>query len=423
MNSKRYSQAFALLALSSLAATQAQAGAFLMQEQSAKASGRAFAGEAAIAEDASTIFYNPAGMTELKSSQVIGGGYVIKPQAKVSDRGSTVGGTAVGGRGGDQAFDAQPLGHFYAATPASEDMWVGVAVTVPYGLANKYKPDYYGRYDAIESRIVSIDVAPSVAYKLDQRLSIGGGIDFQYMEAKLVSAIPNPGDLGNPASDGKLTIDGEGFSVGYNLGVLWKATDALNIGLSYRAAMDQDLGGGSVQTVLGTTTNRDVSTTIALPDIVGLGAAYKLDGATTLLAQANYYNWSRFDKLEFNFSDGSTATLTQKYRDTYGISVGAQHKLTASWTLRGGVEYDQTPTRDAYRSNSIPDADRLWLGLGASYALSETVSFDLSYAHMFANEAPINRTNNFSALGVTAVTTGTTETSSDVVGLSLQVAF
>lgn len=423
MRITQFSGAMALAVIASSYAQDARAGAFLMQEQSAKASGRAFAGEAAIAEDASTIFYNPAGMTELAGTQFLAGGYMVKPEAKLSNRGSTVGGGAIGGRGGDQGFDAQPLGHFYAATPATEDLWLGLAVTVPFGLANKYKSDYFGRYDSIESRIIAVDVAPSVAYKINPRLSIGGGIDFQYMEAKLVNALPNPGDLGNPASDGKLSIDGESFGVGYNVGVLFKPTDALNLGFSYRAAIDQDLSGRSNQLFAGATTLKDVSTTVALPDIVSLGAAYKLDAATTLLAQANYYNWSRFEKLEFNFSDGTTATLDQNFTDSFGFSVGAQRKLPGGWTLRAGLEYDQTPTRDSNRSTAIPDADRLWLGLGASYAISGAVTLDVSYAHMFANEAPINRVNNFTALGVTARTTGTTETSSDVLGFGLQVAF
>ncbi len=422
MRIHQVSGALALVALTTFCAIDAQAGAFLMQEQSAKASGRAFAGEAAIAEDASTIFYNPAGMTELSGTQFLAGGYMVKPEAKLSDRGSTVGGGAIGGRGGDQAFDAQPMGHFYAATPASENVWLGLAVTVPYGLANKYKSDYFGRYDSIESRIVAVDVAPSLAYKINPRLSVGGGIDFQYIDAKLVNALPNPGDLGNPASDGKLSIAGEGFSVGYNVGVLYKPTEALNLGLTYRSAIDQDISGQSTQ-IFGATTIQNVSTTVALPDIVSLAGAYKLSGATTLLAQANYYNWSRFEKLEFNFSDGTTAILDQNFTDTFGLSIGAQHKLPGGWTFRGGLQYDQTPTRDANRSTAIPDTDRFWLGLGASYAVTERVTIDVSYMHMFAKEAPINRVNSFPALGTTAVTTGMTETSSDVLGFGLQVAF
>lgn len=416
-------EVLALAALTAACANEARAGAFLMQEQSAKASGRAFAGEAAIAEDASTAFYNPAGMTELSGTQFLAGGYMVKPEAKLRDTGSTVGGGAIGGRSDDQAFDAQPLGHFYAVTPVTEDFRIGLAVTVPFGLANKYKPDYFGRYDSIQSRIVAVDVAPSAAYRLDPRWSIGGGIDFQYMDAKLVNALPNPFALGDPTADGKLSIAGESFSVGYNLGVLFKPTEALNLGLSYRAALDQDVSGTSVQTILGTTTTQSVSTTVRLPDIVSLGAAYKLNGATTLLAQANYYNWSRFDKLEFNFEDGTSATLDEKFRDTFGISIGAQHKLSARWTLRTGLEFDQTPTRDAYRSTAIPDADRLWLGMGASYALAENVTLDISYAHMFSNEEPINRVNSFPALGTTALTQGMTETSSDVLGFGLQVTF
>ncbi|HEY4134230.1 MAG TPA: outer membrane protein transport protein [Alphaproteobacteria bacterium] len=404
-------------------ASDVRAGAFLMQEQSAKGSGRAFAGEAAIAEDASTIFSNPAGMTELSGTQFQLGGYVLKPEAKLSDRGSTVNGTPVGGVGKDQGFDAQPLSYFYAATPLQDDLWFGFAVNVPFGLADKYKSDYFGRYDSIETRLVAIDAAPSLAYAISPQVSIGGGIDLQYMKGKLANALPNPFAPGDPSADGKLSVEGDSFAVGYNLGILVKPTRDLNLGLTYRAALDQDIDGTATQTIFGTTTKQGAKTTVALPDSLSLAAAYKLTADTTLLAQANYYNWSRFDALDFSFADGSSATVEQKFRDSYGVSVGAQHRLSDAWTIRSGVEFDQTPTRDAYRSTAIPDADRIWLGVGASYAVTQSMSLDVSYAHMFAKDAPINRVTSFPALGTTVATQGMTETSSDVLGIGLQVSF
>ena len=111
--------------------------------------------------------------------QVVAGGYLVKPEATLSDRGSTIMGVPVGGTSGEQGFDAQPMSHFNVATPATEDLWLGLSVTIPFGLAAKYNPDYSRRYDSIEARIITVDVAPSVAYAVTPRLSIGGGVDLQ----------------------------------------------------------------------------------------------------------------------------------------------------------------------------------------------------------------------------------------------------
>ena len=416
----------AVLALAALAASSyadsAQAGAFLMQEQSAKASGRSYAGEAAIAQDASTIFYNPAGMTELSGPQTLAGGYMIKPEANLSNRGSTVTGVAVGGRADDQGFDANPLAHFYAAAPIESGLWLGLAVTMPFGLANKYKSDYFGRYDSIESRIATVDVAPSLAYAINPKVSIGGGLDVQYIKAKLAQAIPNPGMLGNPAGDGKFTVKGDDVSVGYNLGVLYKPTDDLRIGLSYRAAISHDVSGNAVQEFSGTT-RKGVTANIDLPDIIGLGVAYRLTPQVTLLAQGNFYSWNRYDQVTFNYSDGTKSVLEEQFRSTFGGAIGAEVAVGGGWNLRTGLQYDQTPTRDAFRSTSMPDTDRVWFSVGASYAISQNVSFDFSYSHMFAKEEPINRSTTFTAIATTVLTQGSTETSSDVLGFGLQVAF
>lgn len=418
----RVCAAFVVAALASSHVEHAYAGAFLMQEQSAKASGRSYAGEAAIAQDASTIFYNPAGMTELSGAQTLAGGYMIKPEANLSNRGSTVTGVAVGGRAGDQGFDANPLTHLYTAAPIDSDLWFGLAVTMPFGLANKYKSDYFGRYDSIESSIATVDVAPSLAYAINPQVSIGGGLDVQYIKAKLAQAIPNPGMLGNPAGDGKFTVKGDDVSLGYNLGVLYKPTEDLRVGLSYRAAISHDVSGNAVQEFSGTT-RKGVTANIDLPDIVGLGAAYRLTPQVTLLAQGNFYSWNGYDQVTFNYSDGTSSVLQEQFRSTFGGAIGAEIALANGWNLRTGLQYDQTPTRDAFRSTSMPDTDRIWFSVGASYAISRNVSFDFSYSHMFAKEEPINRSTTFTAIATTALTQGMTETSSDVLGFGLQVAF
>ena len=127
--------------------------------------------------------------------------------------------------------------------------------------------------------------------------------------------------------------------------------------------------------------------------------------------------------MTLNYADGTKSVLEEQFRSTFGGAIGAEVAVSRGWNLRTGLQYDQTPTRDAFRSTSMPDTDRLWFSLGASYAIAQNVSFDFSYSHMLAKEEPINRSTTFTAIATTVLTQGTTKTSSDVLGFGLQVAF
>lgn len=412
-------------------ASEAHSAAFMLQQQGTKGSGRAFAGEAAVAEDASTIFSNPAGLTELKGPEFLVGAYVMAPNAEISNRGSTASvlagpyNTFTGSA--DQGFDPQAFGHAYIAAPVNDKAWVGLGITVPFGLAVHYDPDFFGRYDTTRASVRTIDIAPTFAYQIHPRISIGGGVDLQYAEAKLANALPNPFDPSGrptPSTDGLFTVEGSDWSLGFNAGVLFKPTENLRVGLTYRSAMSHTIEGDATTEFNGSKTVQGVSTDLNLPDTISLGAAYMLTPNLTLLGQINRYGWSRFEEIRLKLADGTQPTTVEDYRDTWGLSIGAQYRLTPALTLRGGMMYDQTPTRDVSRSTAIPDVDRLWAAVGASYSFAENIALDLSYEHLFAKDAPINRTNDFtSTLGTIVRTTGTTETSSDVIGLSLRIQF
>jgi len=411
-------------------ASQAHAAGFILQEQSVKASGRAFAGEVAMADDVSVMFYNPAGLTALDGAQATTGAYAIIPSAKLTDGGSSLAigpfpSMPVGGDTSGQGFSAQPAGYIYAAAPVSDDLWFGLAVTVPFGLKNNYETDYFGRYDSTKSKLIALDVAPTLSYRLSDKISVGGSVNFQRVDVSLMSAIPNPLAPGgpSPASDGSLTVKGDDWSMGFTAGVLFQATEDLRLGISYRSGISHRLKGPSVVEIAGMTIAQTVEADLNLPDTLSAGFAYNLTRETTLLAQVNYFGWKSFDEVRLEFADGSEAATTEDFRDTWGLSVGLQHQLDESWTLRTGVEYDKTPTRDAYRSTLIPDADRLWAALGATYNFSGGFSVDLSYVHMFANSEPINRVNAFPLVSTTVETVGRTKTSSNVLGFGLRSSF
>lgn len=413
-----------------LLAGEARSAAFMLNEQSSSASGRSYAGSAAIADDASTIFYNPAGMTELKRAEAAIGTHVIMPNAEISNRGSTASvlfGPAAPFTGtSDQGFDPQMSGHMYLAAPATEKLWLGLGVTVPFALANHYDNDFFGRYDSTRASLRAVDIAPSVAYRVHPRISVGGGIDVQYMDAKLVNALPNPFDPSGaptPATDGLFSVEGSDWSLGYNVGALFKPVDTVRVGITYRSAISHKIEGDATTEFAGSKTVQDFSTEVNLPDIVTLGVAYDVTPTVTLLGQVGYYGWSRFEEVRLKLADGTQPATTENFRDTWSVAIGAQWAVARGWILRTGMMYDQTPTRDQYRSTIIPDVDRLWASVGASYEISDSVALDFSYQHMFAKEGPINRTNSFPSLATTVQTTGTTETSADVLALTLRMQF
>ena len=176
----------AILSLALLTTTtQVQAAGFYIQEQSVKGLGSAFAGSTTSIDDASTIYFNPAGMTELEGTQINAGVHLIIPNADVTDNGSTFPpGVTVAADNGNP-YDPSPVPNLYFATPVNvggQDIWAGIGVSAPFGLGSDYGEDSFVRFDSTETELKTINVAPSVAYKINDAISIGGGIDVQYAE-------------------------------------------------------------------------------------------------------------------------------------------------------------------------------------------------------------------------------------------------
>lgn len=416
--------------VATLGVPAAQAGGFFLEERGVKASGRAFAGAAAQADDASVLSFNPAAITLLPGTQSAGGAYAIIPRAALTDAGSTadVGpftGIPVGGLAQDQGFSAQASGYLYGTQQINDDLWFGVGVSAPFGLKDTYDADYFGRYDSTKSKVMVIEIAPTLAYRVVPGVSVGASLAVQRSEATLVSAIPNPfdPDVPNAASDGVFHVKGKDWDIGYTVGLLFEPAKDTRLGVSYRGAVSHRLTGTATTDFLGTVTSQDVAADLRLPDVISVALAYDATERLTVLASVSRYNWSRFKEVRLVFADTTELASPENFRDTWGVSVGAQMAVTESWTLRGGVEFDEAPSVDGFRSTRIPDADRLWLTVGASYYVSEGVSIDFSYAHMFRKTEPINRTTPFPLLATTVITAATTKTSSNVLGIGFSAAF
>jgi long-chain fatty acid transport protein len=424
-----------------LPAADAVAGAFFLPQQSISGLGRAFAGGSAAADDVSTVFTNPAAMTELPRAEAGLGINAFIPVAKFTTGASTA--TTVGsgfatlpyaGTDGGNPFTATALPNLHVAHPFFADrLWLGLGLTVPFGLGVEYDSDWFGRYDAIKSEIRVLNIGPAVAYRVTDWLSLGAGIDVQYADAKLTNAVP---DVLMPVpsfeTDGFSELEGDDWSVGFNAGVLVKPLPDTRFGVHYRSRVSHELSGantisgftGPLAAANGRSTGK---TDLNLPDIVSVGLAHAPIPGLTLLAEVQWFNWSRYQEVRLRYDDGRPdAVLPQDYEDSLAVSVGADYALTEELTLRAGFRYDTTPTVDRFRTAGVPDADSYAIAFGASYRLDDRLVVDLSYYHARWQDIVIDLDRSFNlAAGVSGSVRvkGTGESFSNIVGLNLRCRF
>ncbi|MFD2234194.1 OmpP1/FadL family transporter [Phaeospirillum tilakii] len=418
---------FGLLAAMS-ASGQAEAAGFALREQSAEALGNAYAGSTAKAYDISTIYYNPAGMARLEGSQTGGSVTWIMPTAEfdgVSTRGN--GARNGGGTGGDAIMDAA-VGATYALWDINPDWKLGVAVTAPFGLRSHYKSDWVGRYNALTSNITNINVSPSLSYRINEHLSIGGGPQIDYTSVTLSQAIDFRA-VG--ANDGKMTVQGDSIGFGGDLGLLWEFDPTARVGLNYRSQVHHTIQGKArfegIPTVGGLSTNPafaygTAEATLTTPDTVSLGYYQDITPRWAVMSDLQWTQWSTFRTLRIEYANGRNPSVVEEHwRDTWFFSVGATYSTEDWGKFHFGTAYDQSAVKDAHRTARIPDSNRYWLSFGYSYDFSPGNQLNFGYAHLFADKANINDVSKTSL--ATNTLTGQYDSSVDIVSLGFNMKF
>jgi len=391
---------FSLATALAAVAGQAQGSGFAIVEQSVTGLGNAFAGGAASAEDASTIFYNPAGLTRLQGTQYLAGIQVVMPSTKFSG-GAIQANPApppasfplTGGSGGD-AGQTGVVPNFYYSRALNGGWTFGLGVNAPYGLATAYDPNWVGRYLAIKSDLKTVNINPSLAYKVTDKLSLGFGVSAQYATAELSNALPVPVD------NNIMTIKGNDWAWGYNLGLLYQLDNQTRLGIAYRSKIDHTLKGTvSFTTIIpGVTPNTSANAGLTTPETASLSLFHKVDPRWDIMADATWTRWSRFDRIDVipgqPVLGKNTLTLPGGWDNSWRYSVGANYHYNDHWTIRGGIAYDQTPIPSAtVRTPRIPGNDRKWISFGASYRSGPNLNLDIGYAHLFVSSTPINYTD------------------------------
>lgn len=396
----------------SLTTPAAHAASFYLQEQSVSGMGEAFAGAAADTQNASTVYYNPAGMVELADPEIYAGATLLLPSADYDDRGSTITGAGYGGTvalsGTDSGnpFDPAVVPQLFGVLPVNDRIAVGLGITAPFGLADQYDETWIARYNSTDSELRTVSIQPSVAYKVNEWMSIGGGVNIQYVYANLKNSIPSP--LAASPAEGNQRLSGHDWDYGFNLGLQFKPTDMTKVGLTYKTGISHDIDGtinvkyppvaGLADATVPGTAELD------LPNIASLGVSQQLNDKWTVLGSVNWYEWSNFNDIPVASSLGFTQKF-QNYENTWGFAIGARYRMNERWLFRGGFQYDQTPTVTPDRSTRIPDGDRMWFMGGVTYSLTPKVDLDFSAGYVDVSEENIDTTDVFPSAATTTVNT------------------
>lgn len=426
-----------LAALVSLAFSGlASASGFQLLEQNASGLGNAYAGSAAVAENASTIFYNPAGMTQLKGLAVSGGLAAIHTSYKFSDQGSTVGALGTAGNGNDGGgWGFVP--NAYLSWQATQDLYLGLGIGAPFGLKTEYDNPWKGGAQSLMFDIKTVNINPSVAWRANEFLSIGAGVNYQKLSAEYRRQA-GVASAALAATTATLNLDDSAW--GWNVGALLTLSPASKLGLSYRSAIKYDLTGnfkfdGAAAQVagaplFGATVNRDAKATLKLPETWILSLAHQLNDRIELLGDVSWTGWSSIPKVDvYNAQttgagavSGTVAqTLDTEFRNTWRVAVGGNYRYSDALKLRAGVAYDQTPVRnESVRLVSLPDNNRIWLSLGAQWKPTKESAVDVGITHLFVKDAKID--NNQAAQNRGRVI-GTFSDSAWILGLQYSTSF
>lgn len=384
----------AALAVGVAFSSAAHAAGFMLTEQSAGALGRAYAGVGVDGTDLSGVYYNPATMTLHPGTQIQAG--VVAVGLDLAYKGNA---NYPGTENGQ--YNTQPIPHGYISHQLTDSVWLGLAMTVPFGMGTEYA-DNWGRANrGISAEVLTFDFNPNVAWKISDKLSLGAGMSIQYAAADLkMQDGMSVSQQVKVAMDGE--VDADSIAWGFNVGLMWSPLENLRFGLSYRSRINHNADGdftvdnfklngnqmtppGDYAALLGTF---DATATISTPAWAMATAAWDVNDLLSLYATFRWTDWSSFDTLDIKAPSApalaphhGVKTVENHWQDTYLVSVGADMRFTNWWTFRAGIGYETSAVDDPkYRTAIIPDADRLWLALGSSFQATDNMQIDVSAA-------------------------------------------
>lgn len=377
-------------------ASAALAGAFGLREQGATGQGMSFAGVASGSGSLSSMYWNPATITMNPGFQTYSSISLLNLDANIRPTYGTPT-YAFGPSGQLGEFAAIPSSSF--SYQINDSIWVGMTTNAPLGLVTKPNYAWSGQVYGRTAKVFSINFNPIIGIKVTDWLSIAAGPTIEYIDVKLRRSAPFPG---GPSSTAVLpaaptaTLRGDDVDIGYTVGATITPMAGTVIGVGYRSSIGHDLKGSIISPTIPLPANKAlIQSSLNTPDILTVGLTQAITSDFRLNVGYEFSNWSRLGtipQVAYGSALGGQTinSLSLRYKDGHFFSVGGEYDWSPQWTVRAGVAYEWSPVSDAVRSVAVPDANRLWASVGASYRYSEKITIDLAYSHIFPKKGPIN---------------------------------
>lgn len=369
-------------------------GGVALYETSGSEVGTAAAGAAARAQDAGTVFTNPAGMTRLEGTQLMFGLYPLYGDMGFNPDGNT---STTGGDGGN-AIGLLPGGSFFLTTSPTDDLRLGFGSFSYFGSGLDFDDDWVGRYYVQESDLLGFTLMPAAAYRINEWLSIGAGLNAMFGMLVDQAAVNNV--IGE---DGRLEVEDGVWGFGANTGVLIEPREGTRFGITYLSPVDLDFKdtpdfdglGPGLETILGARglLDAELGLDITVPQMVMLSAYQQLHERWAVMGNVGWQDWSEFGKVDVSIAsdDPTSLTLDQDYKDTWHAAVGAQYRISEPWLLSAGVAYDSSAVDDEDRTVTLPIGEAYRFGLGAKYDWTRAVALGLAYELVWVGDLPVDQ--------------------------------
>jgi len=387
---------YALCLITVFMSGQAWAGGIMLYQFGSPDVGLAAAGYAARAQDASTVFTNPAGMSRLEKSQVLAGLQVLYGNVEFSPNSATT----VPGSDGGVAIGWMPAGSAFIAQKLNQDWSIGLGSLSYFGLMQSYDDNWVGRYYIQKSTLIGMTLMPAVSYRVNNWLYVGAGLNIMYGILDSQVAVNN---IGEARPDGQLKYDDSKWGFGANLGVLVEPKPGTRFGLTYLSDVKLDFSavpefsglGPGLEALLRTnglmTSSMDLGMTV--PQMVMFSAYHEMNDKWAIMGNVGWQNWSRFGKVDVGVNSGNPTSLTvnNDYKDTWHVALGAQYRHSPAWTYSAGVAYDSSAVDNDKRTVTVPMGQIWGFGLGAQYAISPNVTLGAVYEFAWLGDMPVDQ--------------------------------
>ena len=393
---RRLTLAMATVAMSLALTTVSEAGGLFLTEFGTEDVGLAGAGWAARAQDASTLFKNPAGMSRLEGNQFQGG-----LQALYFQSGGFSGtNTPQGGNGGGNPVGVMPAASGFYVHSLGKDFKVGIGMLSNFGLGLMNDQGFVGRYYVKQAMLAGVTFAPVASYRVNEYLSIGGGPNV--MVAYLKNTV-NINTLGQSNGDGQMYLSDTTAGVGGQFGILVEPQKGTRVGVTYYSPIKLNFSDRPTFSNLGTIgstlqsrglLNRNLDLDVTVPQHVILSGYHELSDRWAVMGDFGWENWSRFGEVDVAVTGGPnnpSLTTKSKYDDTYHVGIGSQYRLNPEWLLNGGFAYDSSMVSNANRSLALPTGATYKFGLGANWLKSPKVKLGFSYELAYMGDLSISQ--------------------------------